>query len=295
MCPICVCLVVDYIQNTPHDYHHETLLVRQRQAKHIGHQISHMKLTILGSGTSVPHPRRASPAFWLDTTGGSLLLDVGPDAPHRMAQEQLDWPNLEAIWVSHFHLDHFGGLAPFLFSLKWSPQTQSRTKPLRIFGPHGLVALLNAINDANNYRLLTQPFAVELREVGSDTSFEILPGVSATTMKTPHTKESLALHLKEQTPETFVYTSDTGFTEELFSFGKQVDLLLMECSFRRNKPIHTHLELADAMQVAVECAPKKLVLAHLYPEWDGLDIASLGKSFWPGCIVEAIDGLVIKV
>jgi len=49
------------------------------------------------------------------------------------------------------------------------------------------------------------------------------------------------------------------------------------------------------MQVAVECAPKKLVLAHLYPEWDGLDIASLGKSFWPGCIVEAIDGLVIKV
>ena len=29
-----------------------------------------------------------------------------------MAQEGLDWPNLDAIWISHFHLDHVIGL-PF--------------------------------------------------------------------------------------------------------------------------------------------------------------------------------------
>jgi ribonuclease BN (tRNA processing enzyme) len=69
-----------------------------------------MKLTVLGSGTSVPHPDRASAAHWLDTPAGSLLLDISTDAAHRMAQERLDWPNLDAIWVSHFHLDHLGGL-----------------------------------------------------------------------------------------------------------------------------------------------------------------------------------------
>ena len=73
-----------------------------------------MKLTILGSGTSVPHPQRTSPANWLETSKGTVLLDCGSDAPHRMAEEQLDWPNLDAIWISHFHLDHIGGLTPFL-------------------------------------------------------------------------------------------------------------------------------------------------------------------------------------
>ena len=189
-----------------------------------------MKLTVLGSGTSVPHASRSAPAFWLDTLAGSLLLDIGPDTAHRMAEEKLDWPNLDAIWVSHFHLDHFGGLAPFLFSMKWAPQTQARTKTLRIAGPEGLRNLLYSINDANNYRLFSQPFNIEVFEIKPSAQFEILPGVAATTMKTPHTKESLALHLKDLDNKTFVYAGDTGYVEELAAFARNVNLLLMECS-----------------------------------------------------------------
>jgi ribonuclease BN (tRNA processing enzyme) len=254
-----------------------------------------MKLTILGSGTSVPHPHRSSPAFWLETEGEGLLLDIGPDAAHRMAEERLDWPNLSAIWISHFHLDHFGGLAPLLFSLKWAPQTQDRTKPLRIFGPRGLQQLVQTINDANNYRLLAQQFPIEITEVDVGNDFEIVPGVTASTMKTPHTAESLALRLTDKSATRFVYTSDTGFTEDLFSFAQHVDLLLIESSFRRKVPVVKHLELAEAMRVASECAPGKLVLTHLYPEWDGIDLAAEAQAFWPGKVVEAIDGLVIKV
>src|SRR5688500_20276719 len=74
-----------------------------------------MKLIILGSGTSVPQPHRASSGYWLETNGGSLLLDFSAPIVYRMAQENLDWPNLNAIWISHFHLDHSVGLFPFLF------------------------------------------------------------------------------------------------------------------------------------------------------------------------------------
>jgi ribonuclease BN (tRNA processing enzyme) len=254
-----------------------------------------MKLTILGSGTSVPHSQRASPAHWLETSKGTLLLDAGADAPHRMAEESLDWSNLDAIWISHFHLDHFAGLTPFLFGLKWAPQTQNRTKPLRISGPAGLRQLVDAVNDSNNYRLFEQPFRIEIMEVGSNEDFEILPGLSASTLSTPHTQESLALRLKEVDSKLFVYTSDTGFSDDLALFAKDAALLLMECSFRRNKTVQKHLELADAMRVARDCAPEKLVLTHLYAEWDDVDLVAEARALWPGETIEAKDGLVLEI
>ncbi len=254
-----------------------------------------MKLTILGSGTSVPHSHRATPGHFLETSNGTVALDFGADTPHRMAQENLDWPNLDAIWISHFHLDHIGGLTPFLFGIKWAPQTQNRTKPLRIFGPNGLGEIVKAVNESNDYRLFEQPFAIEMVEVSPDTEFEILPGITANTLSTPHTEESLALRLKDEDSKLFVYTSDTGFSDDLAPFARDAALLLMECSFRRNKPIQKHLELADAMRVAHDCAPEKLVLTHLYPEWDDVDLASEAHGLWPGETIEAKDGLKLEV
>src|SRR5512132_3833134 len=125
-----------------------------------------MQFIVLGSGTSVFHPQRAAAAFWLQTEHGSLLLDCSADAPHRMAQEALDWPNLDAIWISHLHLDHCGGLASLLFAMKHSPQTQSRKKPLRIFSCSGVGGLLKAIDESNDYGLFKQPFPLEVREFG---------------------------------------------------------------------------------------------------------------------------------
>jgi len=254
-----------------------------------------VKLTILGSGTSVPHPERAAPSHWLETGKGSLLLDISADAPRRMAQERLDWPNLDAIWISHFHLDHMGGLAPFLFGSRWAPQIQSRTKPLQIFGPNGLRRIINAMNDSNNYKLFQQSFSVEIVEVGPGTEFEIISGVAANTFSTPHTEESLALRLKAEDSKLFVYTSDTGFSEDLIPFAKDVDLLLMECSFRRNKPVQKHLELVEAMSLARACEPKRLVLTHLYPEWDEVDLAAEARSLWSGETIEAKDGLQLQI
>ncbi len=135
-----------------------------------------MKLVVLGSGTSVPHPARASAAHWLETKGGAtLLLDISAAAVHRMAEEKLDWVNLDAIWVSHFHLDHLGGLFPFLFGTKHAPGTQTRRKPLNIYGPRGLKKLFRAFDTAGGYELLKQPFPVEIREVAPRDKFRILP------------------------------------------------------------------------------------------------------------------------
>ena len=254
-----------------------------------------MLLVVLGSGTSVPHPQRSSSAHWLETGSGSLLLDPSATAMHRMAQENLDWVNLDAIWVSHFHLDHVGGLAPLLFGTKHAPQTQARRKPLLIYGGRGLKKLLRAFDEANNYGLLKQPFAVEIREVAPRSSFELLPNLQAQTFSTLHTRESLAIRLTNERGASLVYTSDTGYTQALAGFAEGVDLLMVECSFRRNKPVETHLELQDAMRLAARAAPGKVLLTHLYPEWDGFDIKAEARKLWPGETIGATDGLRLNI
>ena len=254
-----------------------------------------MELTVLGSGTSVPHSKRSSSAFWLRTSGGSILLDCSPSSIHRMAEEGLDWATLDAIWISHFHLDHCGGLAPFLFSLKHSPQTQERTKPLTIYGGKGLRALIETFDAAGGYRLLQQRFAVEIVEVAALERFDILPGVEAVPLKTPHTDDSHAIHFRDG-ENTLVFTSDTGPDEAISAFANGVDLLLMECSFLRNKPVRSHLELAEAMYLIRKARPKRAMLTHFYPEWDDVDLQTEIRRFDPMCeVIEAVDGLKLKI
>jgi ribonuclease BN (tRNA processing enzyme) len=257
--------------------------------------LNKMELTVLGSGTSVPHPQRAASAYWLQTEAGSLLLDASAAAVHRMAQEGLDWSNLDAIWISHFHLDHLGGLAPFLFGIKHAAQAAGRIKPLNIFGGYGLEKLLRAIDEAGHFKLFKQKFPVQFREVAPEASFQILPNLEARTLKTPHTNESLALRLTDERGTSIVYTSDTGYAEELCAFASGAHLLLMECSFPRDKPVEKHLELSEAMQLAHLAGPRKVMLTHLYPEWDGIDIESEARKLWDGETIAATDGLRLQI
>jgi ribonuclease Z len=254
-----------------------------------------MKLTVLGSGTTVPHPKRTSSAYWLDTSAGPVLLDCSASVQSRIAAAGLNWPDLTSIWISHFHLDHVGGLAPVLAGTKHAEEMKSRETPLKIFGPVGLKGIVERFDGVNNYRLLEQPFPVEIIEVEPLEEFYLADGVTAVAKKTPHTAESLAVHIRDG-EKTLVYTGDTAFDETLASFANRVDLLLIECSYVGDKPKKKHLELAEVMHIVRKAGPGRTVLTHLYPEWDRVDLnEELGRFETAAVVLPAFDGMIVEI
>jgi ribonuclease BN (tRNA processing enzyme) len=254
-----------------------------------------MNLVVLGSGTANPHPARSSAGFWLETSGGTVMLDFSASALHRLAQEKLDWSGLDAVWISHFHLDHCCGLPAYLFATRRAPETQTRTKPLTIFGSRGMTKLLEHFDTAADGKLFKQPFPIKVVEIEQLEAFEIFPDVRAIALSTPHTDDSHAIRI-EDASATFVYTSDTGFGKEIAAFSKDADLMITEASFFKGKKVDIHLELAEAMYLIRKARPKRAMLAHFYAEWDEVDFEKEVAKFDPICeVLEARDGLRVDI
>jgi len=212
-----------------------------------------------------------------------------------MAKFGVDWPNLDAIWISHFHMDHVGGLGPLFAGTKHAPEIRDREKPLKVFGPKGFERLFDGISSVRDYKLREQPFPVNITEVDESQRFEIVPGVEAVALKTPHTAESHAIRVSDGAV-SIMYSADTGFDEEIAKFAESVDLMILECSFVRDKPSQKHLVLSEAIQLINIAKPRRAILTHLYPEWDDVDFVREVERLSPICdVVQAEDGLTIEV
>jgi len=212
-----------------------------------------------------------------------------------MAEEKLPWYELDAIWISHFHVDHCGGLMSLLAGTKHAEATRSRTKPLKIFGPLGLQELIERMDAVNNYKLTEQPFPIEIVEVEPLDNFSMLPGIEAVAARTPHTDESLAIHIRDG-ESTLVFSADTGLDTSLATLANGVDLFILECSFFKDKPVEKHLELAEAIHLIRRAKPKRAMLTHFYPEWDDVDFDEETKRLEPHCeVIEAVDGLKLDL
>ena len=63
-----------------------------------------------------------------------------------------------------------------------------------------------------------------------------------------------------------------------------------------DKPVETHLELAEAIHLIRYASPKLAVLTHFYLEWDAVDFQKEAAKFSPLCeVIEARDGLRLEI
>jgi ribonuclease Z len=123
-----------------------------------------LDIVFLGTSASVPTPARAPAALLIRRGGERLLFDCAEGTQRQLMRSVLGLPELEEVFLTHFHADHTLGLPGMLktFSLR------QRELPLTIYGPPGLRDLYRSLD-----RLIGRlSYPVELEEVRGGEALE---------------------------------------------------------------------------------------------------------------------------
>jgi ribonuclease Z len=100
-----------------------------------------LDVVFVGTSGSMPTARRAPAATLVRRGGERLLFDCGEGTQRQLLRSDVGLVDLEEIFVTHFHADHFLGLPGMLktFALR------GREAPLTLYGPPGLRELIGAL------------------------------------------------------------------------------------------------------------------------------------------------------
>jgi len=96
-----------------------------------------LSIFFAGTGGSVPSARRGLPAILIRRGGEHLLFDCG-EGTQRQLMRSVGLADLDCVFLSHFHADHWLGLPGMLKSFA----LREREAPLTIYGPPGLEVLM---------------------------------------------------------------------------------------------------------------------------------------------------------
>lgn len=110
---------------------------------------SENELLILGCGSATPTSNRFPTSQVLRMRDQLFLIDCGEGAQIQMRRNHVKFGQIDHIFISHLHGDHYFGLIGFLSSL----HLLDRRKPLVLFGPPELWSLLEIQFRASGTRL----------------------------------------------------------------------------------------------------------------------------------------------
>ena len=99
-----------------------------------------LSLFFAGTAGSVPTPKRGLPALLLRAGGERILFDCGEGTQHQLLRS-IGLPDIDAIFISHLHLDHWLGLPGMIKTF----EMRDRDRRLDVYGPPGLGTLFNTV------------------------------------------------------------------------------------------------------------------------------------------------------
>ena len=252
-----------------------------------------MQITVVGSGTVVPRLERRQSCVVVRAGGQTLVFDLGSGALRGMLRSGLDPFAVDRIFFTHFHPDHTVDVVPLLFAINYGAP-EKRTLPLYVTGPEPFLRFWRSVTGVWG-EWMSGEHATLVSELPQECSSPIdLAACRLSWAPAEHRRESVSYRLDAE-GGAFVYTGDTEYSPSVVELARGADTLLIECSFPDDAPVPGHLTPSSVARIASEAGVRRVVLTHIYPAADELDLISEVSRGYAGEVTVAEDGSVFEV
>jgi ribonuclease BN (tRNA processing enzyme) len=228
----------------------------------------------VGCSPAWHNPGSAQSGYLLEEDGRLLLLDCGPGVLLRMREHEV-WPHIDAIAITHFHLDHWGDLVPWAFGAMFGAGRET-PKP-ELWLPPGGAEILRSLDPVLYAACVLDVFPV--CEYAEGEPFEAA-GFDLTALRMPHYDVTSFGFRVSVNGTTLAYTGDSAPSSALVELGRDADLFVCEATLARPEPgLRGHLTLDEALDAYHASSARRLLVVHRpceLPVPDGIERAHDG-------------------
>jgi ribonuclease BN (tRNA processing enzyme) len=241
-----------------------------------------VKLTVVGCSPAWPNPGGAQSGYVVEDAGARVLLDCGPGVLARLREGERPWPRIDAIAITHFHLDHWGDLVPWVWGAKFGPAAELPAPELWL--PPGGRRLLSELGGRlGQPEMFEQAF--DVREYEDGTPFAAA-GIDVVAVRVLHYQLEAYGFRVSSNGTVVAYSGDSGPSDALTELARDADLFVCEATLldgteaREGEP-RGHLSPSEAASAARAAGAKRLLLTHRPTERplpDGFEQAADGQE-----------------
>ena len=254
-----------------------------------------MRMRVIGSSPSVQRPGRACSCYLLRTRDATIIFDLGSGALGNL-NSAIDYPQVDAVVITHMHADHFLDVIPLRYGLKYGPLLRDGRMPLWL--PPGGSAML---------RTLCSAFAKEVGGDFLDEVFEVqeydpsapleVNDVRLTFARTRHYIDSYAIRA-ERGKASIVYSGDTAPCESVVEHARGCSLFLCEATLglaAEENGTRGHLNAEEAGEMAQHAGVQRLVLTHYGATYAADELVEAAQTVFTGRVSIADDGVELSL
>jgi ribonuclease Z len=118
-----------------------------------------LEVHILGSSATIPTKNRKLSCILINFHGDRILFDCGEGAQDKIMSEGLGLMKIKAIFITHWHADHFSGLIGLIQTMGM----EKRKEPLQIYGPLRTEEFVEKLLSIGHYSRKFKIIAKDLR------------------------------------------------------------------------------------------------------------------------------------
>ncbi len=246
-----------------------------------------MELILLGTSAAHPTAERASSGYLIRTGETNVLVDMG----NGVVRNLMRWVNpgeLSAIIISHLHQDHFIDIYPLYYYLAYH---EVYNLPLDVYAPEGARDFILQIMPPGSEKKFDATY--NFKHLSDHQVFKV-GVIKCESIAVKHNLPAFGLRISAE-GKTIAYSADTDFTETLFDIAADSDVFICEATKQADYKDVLHLTAAQAGMVAAKSGAKKLVLTHIWPDFDLEESARRAAEEFRGPVIIAEDNTQIPL